>query len=395
MIMSRLFKMNLGGCNRKLLAVRLADFADDEGRGIFPSVKRMASETELSERTVQRILADFVQEGILVVVRGATGRPGVANAYDFDLERLFSYNPPMTGDTVSPVEEAETGDNLAETGDTSDVDGCQGDTRTVIEPPIEPSSLSASAPARISVREERGKNSDTEDRKHIEAAFWGLVKDWPNFADADKKGPLKQWFGLSEDDRRDAVVRFPAWRATFGNRKHIPMPSTYFRERFWTNFPDPKPEAERIVVHNTFSRAWSARRFSWLIADPASPSSAPTAYQQQILKKGGPEAEAILRSRRLNHGWPRVVTMHERATSAGGVTVPPWLVRVSETFVGYHKDSAEVARWRAYHEDNDWPWLPIPVSGVDWLFFPPGQPDEAIADFRDAVARERGNDDAA
>lgn len=33
MIMSRLFRMNLGGCNRKLLAVRLADFADDDGRG--------------------------------------------------------------------------------------------------------------------------------------------------------------------------------------------------------------------------------------------------------------------------------------------------------------------------------------------------------------------------
>lgn len=91
MIMSRLFKMNLGGCNRKLLAVRLADFADDEGRGIYPGVSRLSCETELSERTVQRILADFVREGILVVVREATGRPGIANAYDFDLDRLFGY----------------------------------------------------------------------------------------------------------------------------------------------------------------------------------------------------------------------------------------------------------------------------------------------------------------
>ncbi len=91
MIMSRLFKMNLGGCNRKLLAVCLADFGDDDGRGIYPGVARLAAETELSERTIQRILADFVKEGILVVVKEATGRPGIANSYDFDLARLFSY----------------------------------------------------------------------------------------------------------------------------------------------------------------------------------------------------------------------------------------------------------------------------------------------------------------
>ena len=28
MLMSRIFRMNIGGCNRKLLAVRLADFAE-------------------------------------------------------------------------------------------------------------------------------------------------------------------------------------------------------------------------------------------------------------------------------------------------------------------------------------------------------------------------------
>lgn len=395
MIMSRLFKMNLGGCNRKLLAVRLADFADDEGRGIYPSVARMAAETELSERTVQRILSDFVQEGILVVVRGATGRPGIANAYDFDMDRLFAYKAEKTGDTVSPVQSAKTGDNPAETGDTDDRDGCHGDTRTVIEPPLEPSSLSASAQERVSDRGERGKNSGLEDRKQVEAAFWDLVKDWPNFADADKKGPLKQWFALSAEDRRHAVVRFPAWRATFGNRRHIPMPSTYFRERFWTSFPDPTPEGDPIIVHNAFSRAWNAKRLAELMKQAANPPIAPTAYQRAELSKGGPVADGIIRERRLLYGWPKVLTMHQRAQTAQGVTVAPWLVKLSENFVSYHKDSAEALRWKAYHDAQGWPWLPVPANGVDWLYFPPGEPERAVAEFSDAIMRERGNDDAA
>lgn len=389
MIMSRLFKMNLGGCNRKLLAVRLADFADDEGRGIYPSVKRLSCETEISERTVQRILAEFVREGILVVVKEATGKPGIANSYDFDLGKLFTYKPSETGDSVSPVEDAETGVNPAETGDKNDGDGCHGDTRTVIEPPIEPSSL------RAGVRERSEDRQEPEDRKKIETAFWALVKDWPNFDTADKQGPLKQWFALSAEERHHAVIRFTAWRATFGNRKHITMPSTYFREKLWNNFPDPIPEGERAVVHNPFSKAWSAKRIFEMLKDPATPSIAPTAFQQSELRKGGEAAQKVILDRRLKYGWPKVVQMHQRAEMAEGVTVAPWLVRLSERFEKAHRDSETVRLWRELHDRNGWPWARLPDS-LDYYFFPPGEhPEEAMIDFRDAISRERSDDDAA
>ena len=45
-VMSRLFKAQLGSPSRKMLAIRLADFADDDGRGIWPTVGRLAQETE-------------------------------------------------------------------------------------------------------------------------------------------------------------------------------------------------------------------------------------------------------------------------------------------------------------------------------------------------------------
>ncbi len=206
MLMSRIFRMNIGGCNRKLLAVRLADFADDDGRGIYPGVERLSLETELSERTVQRILADFEKEGILICRQRASGRPGVANRYDFDLERLFACDAaaakagskPQTGDSVSPVTDAETGDNPDERGDNGDIEGCHGDTRTVIEPPLEP----------LSEREGASEREEGEDRKAIERAYWALVKDWPGFAGMPKEPALKDWMRLTAEERQEAAERF-------------------------------------------------------------------------------------------------------------------------------------------------------------------------------------------
>ena len=53
-IMTRLFKAKLGSASRKMLAIRLGDFADDEGRGIWPSVARLATETGYTSITFYR-----------------------------------------------------------------------------------------------------------------------------------------------------------------------------------------------------------------------------------------------------------------------------------------------------------------------------------------------------
>jgi hypothetical protein len=384
MIMSRLFKMNLGGCNRKLLAVRLADFADDEGRGIYPGVKRLAEETELSERTIQRILGEFVQEGILVVVREATGRRGVANAYDFDLARLFSYKPEHTGDTVSPVDSGDGVTNEQVTGDTDDADGCHGVTLTVIEPPLEPSSL-----------RECASEVSKEDAKAIEKAFWKLVKDWPGQDGMPKSGWLREWHALSADERDRAVRRRDGWLAKLRAQKktHTPSPSTYFRERLFDDIADPRPETERAAVHTPFSKAWSAQRLFELGKPASTTMPTPSRFQQMQLQQGGEAARKVTQERRETYGWPKVTTMHQRAQMAQGATVLPVLADLSEAFETVHRDSDAARRWQAYHEAQGWPWLPN--TGHEWFFFPAGEPEAAIAEFNEATARERGNDDAA
>ncbi|KWV42116.1 hypothetical protein AS026_21135 [Rhizobium altiplani] len=388
MIMSRLFKMNLGGCNRKLLAVRLADFADDEGRGIYPGIKRLSDETELSERTIQRLLAEFVQEGILVVVREATGRPGVTTAYDFDLAKLFTYKAGSTGDGVSPVTDDRGVTNEQETGDTGDVDGCQGVTRTVIEPPLEPSSEREGARAGSG----EGQSAVIEDRRKVDRDFKLWYRHWPTSLSDSEPAARKAWDALSADERASCIQRTPAFiNAVKAIKGKFTFSSVYLSSKAWEKLDDPKSEVALPAVHNPFSRAWMAGLLAELLKAPSQNMPVPTTFQQQQLRAGGDAAEAVRRDRLQKYGWPRVNTMFTQAYDRKGVTVRPDLAALSEAFG--RVDTALLQRWQAAFERRGWPWLPN--TGHEWFFFPAGEPEQAITDFNDAIARERGNDDAA
>lgn len=87
---SLVWKRQFGSMTRKLIAARLADHADDEGRGIWPSDERITAQCDTSVRTVQRTLADFVKEGLLKAIReGGKGRFDTGR-YDFEMDILKS-----------------------------------------------------------------------------------------------------------------------------------------------------------------------------------------------------------------------------------------------------------------------------------------------------------------
>lgn len=90
---------------RKSVALKLADYASDDGSRVFPSVATIAAQTEISERTVQRALTGFVEEGLLKIVRKGGGRH--TTEYAFDLTVLLALPP--TGDTVTPVKDPRQG----------------------------------------------------------------------------------------------------------------------------------------------------------------------------------------------------------------------------------------------------------------------------------------------
>lgn len=90
--MDRVFESRLAG-NEQTVALALADWANDEtGAQIFPSVARVARKTKLSERTVQRVVAQLRALGVLEVVERA--RQHKAVHYRMVLARLIELAMP-------------------------------------------------------------------------------------------------------------------------------------------------------------------------------------------------------------------------------------------------------------------------------------------------------------
>lgn len=123
--------------NPKIVLLKLADHANDDGRNVYPSIERIAAECSLSERTVQRIMAELRKAGVVVVEReGGKGR-GDPTLYRIDLEAVPAlYGVAWSkGDTVTPLTEKKgdshdtpAGDRVTATtvkGDSHDTKGCQ------------------------------------------------------------------------------------------------------------------------------------------------------------------------------------------------------------------------------------------------------------------------------
>lgn len=86
-----------GGGNELLLALKLADNADQDGGSIFPSVGTLAAKTRLSERTVQYQLKRMLEMGWLEKVRegfggGRGGGFGRAREYRISPDWVRAYD---------------------------------------------------------------------------------------------------------------------------------------------------------------------------------------------------------------------------------------------------------------------------------------------------------------
>jgi hypothetical protein len=74
--------------NDKLVLLRLADYADDSGRSIFPSVPTVARTCGLSVRTVQRAIMNLKAAGVLLEVEPAKVERSMPANYRIDRAAL-------------------------------------------------------------------------------------------------------------------------------------------------------------------------------------------------------------------------------------------------------------------------------------------------------------------
>lgn len=442
-LMSRLFKHRMGHPNRKLLAIRMADHADDDGRGIWPAVETLAEQTELSVRTVQRIISDFLAEGILVLRHKASGRPGETNRYDFDLDALFRTpdapeEAKETGDSVSPVE-PETGDSEGGDGCQPVADGCHPDTRTVMEPS-----------RNLQEREAREREDlgSEDDQKLLDARFDALMigqngNPWPNVLQKSKRWAFEQFVKLSPEERKRAEEKRDAYLARCPKVQHGPRKGQpdaaflgiYLRDKLFDVLEAMESRkvaasssagSPRVTV-SVLGPVWAAAAFIPTLGRP-DPVRLPDNHRETVAasydvkrriapakafdylaSKGitlGQAGELIFppdferqeeRRLRMADGYPETRRLYEVVKDSNHVTVDARYEALKADMEFVMLGTEMLDEWRDYYARN---YLPFPPLGARGGYFPKGGPAR-LDDFRAAAqaalntAQNEASDDAA
>lgn len=127
----------LGSPTRKAVLLQFAETANGQGKGIWKSHKTLASLAEISARTVQRTIKDFVEEGLVIHVGHHTSKGITTKAYDLDLEAIANLPLVESESGFSPIEYKiskpkiesgqngtyDTDDTFCDTDDTKPVSG--------------------------------------------------------------------------------------------------------------------------------------------------------------------------------------------------------------------------------------------------------------------------------
>ena len=88
------------GGSEKLALLALADWCDDSGGKLYPSIMTIARKINVSESQARRIVHSFIDDGYIVVTSNHYGgNKGMTRNYQFNLDKLIC--TPSTHDTPS------------------------------------------------------------------------------------------------------------------------------------------------------------------------------------------------------------------------------------------------------------------------------------------------------
>lgn len=147
-VMKFVFEALLPDAATKLVALRLADFANRDGTSVFPSVAKIVNDTLLSERTVQRRLKVLIDLGVLRLVPRCRGRS--TNSYAFDLAALCSLG---SRESATSPSGRDTGSASNCQGDGAGVSARRGEGDSVTPNPLVNHHLTVSVTTRTQVDE--------------------------------------------------------------------------------------------------------------------------------------------------------------------------------------------------------------------------------------------------
>lgn len=221
-IMTMVFDRYPNGGGEMLLALSLADFADDNGTSVYPSIKQLSEKTRQSERSVQYQLRKMEESGWLVLVNSGNGGRNQRREYRISPEWI-------KGADFAPVQStSEKGATDDTKGANESSKGCNG-----LHPHItvnEPSITVSKPPVRLVAPE-------------------GFIRFWDSYPNTPRRVAkakcLKVWKDKRLEDVADEILAHV--RIMRKTRQWLsgyePAPLTYLNQQRWED-GDPVERAE-------------------------------------------------------------------------------------------------------------------------------------------------------
>lgn len=211
------------GCSAKLALLAMADYADDDGGSIFPSMRTLGEKMGVTRSQAVRAVRDLRERGIVTPIgKTSGGAHGDTTRYRINLEKLTGSKNATRGKSATRSKDAPDGWHKRHPTRSNNA------TQTVNEP---------------SGNQQRAPNGFDE--------FWQAYPRKKARQDA-----LKAWGALRPDvDLQGTMLGAlerqkltPDWRKNEG--QYIPHPAKWLRQRLWEDHLDVTlpDEPKRVAI---------------------------------------------------------------------------------------------------------------------------------------------------
>jgi hypothetical protein len=247
-VMSLVWKAKFTSATKKIIALRLADFSNDEGDNIYPSVRRVARDCGVDRSTVQRTLNSFQSSGLLSVLKmgGVQNGENVTTHYRIHLEKLEPAATKKGPHSAAPPSQWDSGVQPGVAAKRNP-GGPRGAAQTTIvkpsyEPPKERVRKSAPSTRAPSAQELEAVKSQFD-------AWWAV------FPTGRKKGRGKAHIafcgvvlgrGVLKASGQELIDAAKAYAATKPNPRFVPLPTTWLHEGRWLDDPKEAPADDQL-----------------------------------------------------------------------------------------------------------------------------------------------------
>lgn len=220
-ISSLVWKLDGLTATQKFVLLRLADFADDDGGSVFPSVPKVATDCGLTDRAVQKAIRSLEEVGLLVLVHEAV----------FSKRRPREYRIAIAGEPDAPVNDVHR--------------------RTTFTPPVNQIHPTGEPDSPRSIIKP-STNRQTRERAKTEEAFDQFWKAYPSRSPhANPRKPAAAKFTAAVKGGADPAAIIEGAKRLSAHvagkdPQFTPMASTWLSQARWQDAPPDRPPATAL-----------------------------------------------------------------------------------------------------------------------------------------------------